>query len=154
MVSLDKLADLIEQHSDYAVEFGDPHCDLSPTSERVDETQKILGCKLPPSYLWFVKNYGGGEVYGEEIYSIYPVLSDKSVGDISYQSKWHHERNFVSGSAVVICSNDFGETFFLDIDSCDENGEFPVYVQAGNTKKKYANSFADFLYKRISDPEE
>lgn len=59
---------LIAEHTDEAVEFGDPNSDLGPTEERINETQELLGCKLPISYLWFVQNYGGGEIYGEEIY--------------------------------------------------------------------------------------
>lgn len=150
---LEELADLIDKHSEDAVEFGDPNCNLAPTNERIEETEQILGCKLPPSYLWFVKTYGGGEVYGEEIYSIYPALSGQSAGDIAYQTRWFRERNFVRASDVVICSNDFGETFFLDSATCDQNGEYPVFIQGGNTTKKYANNFGEFLYKRISNPE-
>lgn len=152
-MKLDDLEQLIEEHAGDAVEFGDSNCDLSPTDERIEETECLIGCKLPPSYLWFVKNYGGGAVYGEEIYSIYPVFSEQSVGDIAYQTKWSRDNGFVDNSDVVVCSNDFGETFVLDASSPSEDGEYPVYLKAGAHKKKYAVSFGEFLYKRISDPE-
>ncbi|QEM80898.1 SMI1/KNR4 family protein [Halomonas binhaiensis] len=150
---LDDLDLLIEEYNGDAVEFGDSNCDLSPTEERIRETECLIGCKLPPSYLWFVKKYGGGEVYGEEIYSIYPVLSEQSIGDVSYQTKWSRDRGLVENSDVVICSNDFGETFVLDSASPGEDGEYPVYLKAGASKKEYATSFGEFLYKRISNPE-
>ena len=151
--SLAALSKLISEHSDDGVEFGDSHCELSPTERRIDETEAALGCKLPPSYLWFLKKYGGGEVYGEEIYSIYPVLSKQSVGDVVYQTRWSRSRNFVNETAIVVCTNDFGEIFYMDTSSSDEAGEYPIFVKAGREERKYADTFADFLFKRISDPE-
>ncbi|WP_299289095.1 SMI1/KNR4 family protein [uncultured Tateyamaria sp.] len=148
----DKLASLISDHSDDAVEFGDASCDLSPTDERVAETEELLGCKLPISYLWFVRNYGGGEVYGEEIYSIYPVLSEKSVGDIVYQTRWWREKGLVERTDIVVSSNDFGEVFYMDTSKKNADGEYPVCVKAGKIVQKYANRFDEFLSKRIENP--
>lgn len=54
------LAKLIELNRGDAVEFGNANCDLNPSQVRVQETEDQVGAKLPPSYLWFVKNYGGG----------------------------------------------------------------------------------------------
>ena len=150
---LDDLKKLIENSSGDDVELGDADCDLSPTDERIEETEGALGIKLPPSYLWFVRNYGGGQIYGEEIYSIYPVLSEQSVGDIAYQSRWAREKKLVKADAVVVCSNDFGEIFYLDPSEATPDGEYPVVVKAGKIEKRYADSYADFLFKRISDPE-
>ncbi|RED43069.1 SMI1/KNR4 family protein [Aestuariispira insulae] len=150
---LDDLKKLIEDSSDDDVEFGDPSCDLSPTGARIQETEGALGVALPPSYLWFVQNYGGGEVYGEEIYSIYPALSEESVGDIVYQTRWARQKKLVKPDAVVVCSNDFGEIFYLDPSETDIDGEYPVVVKAGENEIRYAASFAEFLFKRISDPE-
>jgi len=152
-VNFSELSRLIEENMGDVVEFGNSSCDLNPSSERLKETEKLLGVKLPPSYLWFVKNYGGGEVYGEEIYSIYPVLSEQSVGDIAYQTKWFRDKGFVSKSDVVISSNNFGEIFFLNTSESDDLGEYPVYIKVGDSKMKYADNFAEFLYKRISAPE-
>lgn len=152
-MDFDKLTSLINANIGDAVELGNANCDLNPSEKRIEETEKILGVKLPESYIWFVKNYGGGEVYGEEIYSIYPELSEQSVGDISYQTKWFREKSLVGSSDVVICSNDFGETFFFDTSKGNDKGEYPVYVKAGTSQKKYADSFAEFLYKRILEPE-
>ena len=153
-MNVHELAKIIEEYSDDVVQFGDSECDLSPSSERIRETEKLLECELPPSYKWFVKNYGGGEVYGEEIYSIYPVLSDYSVGDIVYQTKWFRDKGFVSELDIVVCSNDFGEIFFLDTSMKDDDFEYPVYIIIGENKKLYAESFAEFLYKRILNPED
>lgn len=153
MTSITELEKLIAEYSGNGVEFGTASSDLSPTDERVAETENKIGCKLPPSYLWFVKNYGGGHVYGEEIFAIYPVLSDLSVGDIAYQTKSEREQGFVRDSAVVVCSNDFGETFYFDTSTQDDDGEYPVFVKAGANEKRYADGFAGFLYKRIENPE-
>jgi len=154
VISFKNLAKLIDEHQNDGVELGDSNCDLNPTPKRIAETEDALGCKLPPSYLWFVKNYGGGEIYGEEICSIYPVFSEQSIGDIAYQTRWAQDKGFVSDTAIVICRNDFGEIFFMDSALLSEGGEYPVFVQAGAVSKVYAENFADFLLKRISNPED
>lgn len=146
------LIKIIEENTGDAVEFGDSECDLSPSMERITETETLIGVSLPSSYIWFVKNYGGGEVFGEEIFSIYPTFGNESVGDIAYQTLWFREQNFVRNTDIVICSNDFGEVFLMDATLLNENNEYKIFIQLGKNKQEYARSFDDFLIKRISNP--
>lgn len=148
-MSLEGLKVLIEENSDEITEFGDPAGGLSPSTLRIRETEAILGAKLPPSYLWYVNRYGSGEINGDEIFSIYPEYSDRSVGDIAYQSLWWRKNEFVSNSSIVICSNVFGEVWFLEPNKEDENGEFPVVLKSGNEESIYAPNFAQFLARKI-----
>lgn len=147
------LAKLIELNRGDAVEFGNANCDLNPSQVRVQETEDQVGAKLPPSYLWFVKNYGGGEIYGEEIFSIYRAFRPESTGDIGVNTCRFREAGFISPTEIVVCSNDFGEIFTLDVSVSCDNGEYPVYVRRGQQREAYAENFAAFLVKRIKNPE-
>ncbi|SFU58476.1 SMI1-KNR4 cell-wall [Aliiroseovarius crassostreae] len=128
-------------------------CDLNPSMVRIQETEDLVGAKLPPSYLWFVKNYGGGEIYGEEIFSIYRVFQPESAGDIGVNTLRFREAGFIAQSEIALCSNDFGEIFTLDVSVHSDEGEYPVYVRRGKQREAYAENFAAFLAKRISNPE-
>lgn len=67
------------------VNFGTPE-------DAVDESwilkaEKYLGFPLTTSYKWFLREYRGGEICGEEIYSIYGLdFESVNGGDIVY----HH----------------------------------------------------------------
>ena len=41
-----------------------------PLDDWIDKAQARLGVKFPPSYIWWLKNYSGGEIYGDEIFSV------------------------------------------------------------------------------------
>lgn len=153
-MTLDDLAELISDNWDDAVEFGDAKIDkdIVPSKARIEETERLLGAKLPPSYLWFVNNYGGGEVYGEEIYSVYDNYSNESVGDIAYATLIDRDNVSILDTDIVFCRSLFGQYFIGDTREVDDNGEYPIYIQLGNMieeREKYADSFAEFLSRRI-----
>ncbi|MGY4490748.1 hypothetical protein ACVW0A_001004 [Pseudomonas sp. TE3610] len=115
----------------------------------VAKAESILGWSLPPSYLWFLKNYGGGEIGSEEIYSIYGM--DFNVvcgGDIVY----HHIVGRKAGwdkSKLLISETDFGELFMFDCSSVFE-GEYPILQRLPSGELiHYAADFYGFLYRRI-----
>ncbi|MDO9417157.1 SMI1/KNR4 family protein [Pararhizobium sp.] len=147
------LAELIDLNRDKAVEFGSGNCDLNPTATRVQETEDRVRAKLPPSYLWFVNNYGGGEIYGEEIFSIYRVFRPESAGDIAVNTCRFRESGFISATEIALCANDFGEIFTLDVSVSSDDGEYAVYVRRGQYRVAYAENFAEFLAKRIQNQE-
>ena len=66
------------------VNFGTPSDAVG--EEWVMKAENALSRKLPESYKWFLKRYAGGEVGGEEIYSIYGVPFElEHGGDIVFQ---------------------------------------------------------------------
>ena len=83
----------IESHADI-INFGS-------TSDAVDDhwitkSEDYLGVKLPESYLWFLKNYSGGEIAGEEIYSIYGMeFENINGGDIVFQHITNKRNNLI-----------------------------------------------------------
>jgi hypothetical protein len=109
-----------------------------------------LGMRFPPSYIWWLKNYKGGEINGEEIFSVYnPEFSDIAGGDVIYINELHRKNGFSSPHQLVIQSNDQGEDYYFDLEQVDDKGESPVFVDS--TRKKYADNFLHFLALKLAE---
>jgi len=116
------------------------------SDEWIVKAQKRLNVIFPPSYIWWLKNYGGGEILGDEIFSVYE--RDEVVGgDVVYMNELDRKNKRAMDSELMIQNTDFGEIYFLDLTQVDEHGESPVYNKT--TGKKYADDFLDFLKKKI-----
>lgn len=77
------LENLINRNEDVAA-FGTPADAVA--DEWIIKAEQRLGHPLPDSYKWFLRNYAGGEVGTEEIYSIYGMdFDDINGGDIVFQ---------------------------------------------------------------------
>lgn len=141
------VAALIEKHSSI-VNFGSKK--NSPTDEWILKAEASLRRALPKSYKWFLREYGGGEVGGEEIYSIYGLpFESVNGGDIVFQHIINQRSDLLDDSKLVICETDFGEVFFFDYKSSNET-EPAIYVRLPSGEcKSYANNFYEFLAKRI-----
>ena len=124
-------------------EYGD-----GVSEKWIMEAENRLGFSLPHSYKWWLRHYGGGEIYGEEIFSIYEQDFDMAVGgDIVYNYELNTKRKNYSEDKVLICeTND--DVFYFDLSKGDDKGELPIY-SLNNDGEKYANDFIDFLKKRI-----
>ena len=133
------------------VELFDKHFDLinmgtsedSPGSDWIDAAEKTLSVTFPASYKWFLNNYGGGDICGEEIYSIYCLPFDEAVGgDIVYQNTIAND-NLKKGR-VVVSNTDFGEEFFFDANEMEK-----IYISLGENIQPYADNFIEYLKKRL-----
>ncbi|WP_132794633.1 SMI1/KNR4 family protein [Tenacibaculum skagerrakense] len=81
-MNYDKIKLIIKNNSNLVAfsEFGDGTSDVW-----IKKAEARLKVKFPPSYIWWLKNYGGGEINGEEIFSIYELDFDTVIGgDIVY----------------------------------------------------------------------
>lgn len=140
------LVRIIEEADDSVkfASFGDGISD-----DWVKLAEKRLGITFPKSYIWWLKNYNGGEVYGEEIYSVYCIDFDKVVGgDIVYINELSR-KNDSSFKDKLIISETEDEVFYFDLSNGLKDDEYPVYELHSNTL--YANSFAEFLKRRITE---
>lgn len=138
---------LINSH-DSVVDFGSS--DDAPADKWFDKAEKKLGVKLSESYKWFLQNYSGGEIGGEEIFSIYGVnFEDINGGDIVFQHITNLKNRLTETNHIVVSETDFGEVFFFNYTKFD-GVECPIYLRlpSGNNEL-YANDFYDFLQKRI-----
>lgn len=133
--------------SENCVEFADFGDGIS--ENWIKKAEEHLGFELPNSYKWWLKNYSGGEIYGEEIYSIYEQDFDTVVGgDIVYMYELNKKNKNYPENAVVICeAND--DVFYFDLSMKNDENEYPIYSL--NDNKHYANDFIEFLKKRITE---
>jgi hypothetical protein len=141
MDQYDRIQQLIIENSDIAefATFGD-----GVSEEWIRRAESALGFKLPMSYKWWLRNYGGGDIGGEEIFSVYGEEFDTVVGgDIVFMYRQQHEN---AAGFVPICHSDIDGVFSFDR-SAGEGAEWPVISQG--TGKVYANTFLEFLEKRI-----
>ena len=115
------------------------------------KAEEVLGCTLTPSYKWFLMNYGGGEIGGEEIYSVYGMDFESAVGgDIVYQHLLGLRSGRTKPQELVVSTTDFGEVFFFDYSRSD-GSECPLSLKFGSGEPShYACNFYEFLCKRIS----
>lgn len=117
------------------------------SEEWIEKAEKRLNVKFPVTYKWWLSNYNGGEVYGEEIYSVYGIEYDSAVGgDIVYinEISRKNDKDFFD---KIIISEPQDSLFYFDISSGLIDGEYPIYEYY--TKEKYADTFLEFLKRRI-----
>ena len=116
------------------------------------KAEEKLGIILPNSYKWFLKSYGGGEIAGEEIYSIYGMDFEKATGgDIVYIYLMNRRHELFGIDKLTICDNDGEEIFYFATNQPNSDGEYPIYRidHIEGTEELYANNFLEFLMKRI-----
>ena len=136
------------------IEEADDSVDFASFGEGISDdwvksAEKRLGITFPKSYIWWLKNYNGGEVYGEEIYSVYCIDFDKVVGgDIVYINELSR-KNDSSFKDKLIISETEDEVFYFDLSNGLKDDEYPVYELHSNIL--YAHSFAEFLKRRITE---
>ena len=143
-----ELEQLIAAHPSI-VDFGSPSNAVS--DEWIARAEAALERPLPASYRWFLQRYGGGEIGGEEIYSIYGIpFETANGGDIVFQHVVNRNAGVLGESKLVVSATDFGEIFFFDYDAF-RNGECPVDLRLPSGEHiRYAEDFHDFLRKRIA----
>ena len=114
------------------------------SDEWITKAEERLHFIFPESYKWWLKNYMGGEIYGEEIFSIYGLDFDRVVGgDIVYINELNREEGFSNSEQLVICEGEDGMFYFQKQESLTD--ELAVFRDG----EYYASNFTEFLLKRI-----
>ena len=114
------------------------------SDEWITKAEERLHFIFPESYKWWLKNYMGGEIYGEEIFSIYGLDFDSVVGrDIVYINELNREEGFSNSEQLVICEGEDGMFYFQKQESL--TNELAVFRDG----EYYASDFIEFLLKRI-----
>ena len=137
--------EMIEKMSDADIvsfgKFGNWH-----SKAEIEEAENRLKTKFPESYKWWLNRYSGGEIYGNEIYSLYDNnYDDESYrGDIVYINERKRKNGNFDSKMLVFCDTD-EETFAFDTSKKNENNEYPVYEIRSN--KLYADNFISFFEK-------
>ena len=114
------------------------------SDEWITKAEESLHFIFPESYKWWLKNYMGGEIYGEEIFSIYGLDFDRVVGgDIVYINELNRKEGFSNSEQLVICEGEDGMFYFQKQESL--TNELAVFRDG----EYYASNFIEFLIKRI-----
>ena len=114
------------------------------SDEWITKAEERLHFIFPDTYKWWLKNYMGGEIYGEEIFSIYGLDFDRVVGgDIVYINELNREEGFSNSDQLVICEREDGMFYFQKQESL--TNELAVFRDG----EYYASDFIEFLIKRI-----
>ncbi len=118
----------------------------------IARTEARLGLSLPPSYRWWLRHYGGGEVGGEEIFSVYDTENPAGGGDLLRMHELNRRRGRVQGNELYLCQPGTDEEFFFRT-SLTVNGEWPIIRRdrIHHTEEVYAPDFASFLFRKISE---
>ncbi|MBB4077371.1 hypothetical protein GGR08_001702 [Bartonella fuyuanensis] len=145
-----QLIDKVNKYDDEIINFGTAEDAVSDV--RIKEAEKTLGLQFTTSYKDFLKNYKGGEIGYEEIFSIYNAsFEDHPAGDIVHKNLYHRKHGFATLEQLVVSRTDFGETFYFDYTQF-QDGECPLYVKIpSGASHYYASNFYEFLCKRIKD---
>ncbi|VEJ46086.1 SMI1/KNR4 family protein [Bartonella vinsonii] len=114
----------------------------------IEKAEKALGLQFTSSYKSFLEHCKGGDIGGEEIYSLYDNPMGIPAGDIVFQNLNDRKRGFTTSEQLVV-SYDLDETFYFDYAQF-RDGECPIYVMfADEESEYYASNFYEFLCKRI-----
>ncbi|WP_254473838.1 SMI1/KNR4 family protein [Bartonella sp. B1098] len=144
--TLSDVTKLVDKYNDTA-RFGT--ADNAVDEIWIKKAEKTLGLKFTSSYKDFLKNYRGGEIGCDEIFSVYGDSVGTPVSDIVYRNLLDRKNGFAKPQQLVVCTNDFGETFYFDY-SQFQDGECPLYVEIpSGASHYYASNFYEFLCKRI-----
>ena len=114
------------------------------SDEWITKAEERLHFIFPETYKWWLKNYMGGEIYGEEIFSIYGLDFDSVIGgDIVYINELNRKEGFSNSEQLVICEGEDGMFYFQKQESL--TNELEVFRDG----EYYARDFIEFLIKRI-----
>lgn len=92
MEKIEELIKLIENTE--GVEFAS--YGVGTSDEWIEKAEKRLSFEFPKSYKWWLKKFNGGEVYGDEIFSIYEMDFDDVIGgDIVYINELNRKNKLV-----------------------------------------------------------
>ncbi|WP_375645233.1 MULTISPECIES: SMI1/KNR4 family protein [unclassified Bartonella] len=145
------LIDKVNKYDDEIINLGSEDDEENETDDlQIEKAEKTLGLQFTSSYKVFLKKYGGGEIGGEEIFSIYGDYGEGiPAGDIVYRNLLNRKHGFVTAEQLIVCEADFDETFYFDYTQF-RDGECPLYVRlALGDCEYYASNFYEFLCKRI-----
>lgn len=119
------------------------------SEDAIRAAEGALGVAFPPSYRWWLRNFGGGQVGGDIVYGLdeaaidAPDIVKLRAADMADRIMQPHELRFYIGNA---------ESFLFDTRRRLESGEFAIYyLEAGQPASRYADSYDEFLRRRIDE---
>ncbi|WP_375651101.1 SMI1/KNR4 family protein [Bartonella sp. OT172YNZD] len=148
--TLDDVVELVDKYNGDIINFGTE--DDAVGDLVIEKAEKALGLQFTSSYKSFLEHCKGGDIGGDEIYSLYENPIGVPFGDIVFQNLNYYRKNgFVTPEQLAVSRTDFGETFYFDYTQF-RDGECPLYVMLPSEDcEYYASNFYEFLCKRIKE---
>lgn len=123
----------------------------------IDSAEQHLGMRFPPSYRWWLLEYGAGYLGGYELQGLFPepiVKRDPEVpliGDIVDLSNRNANLRWYPSHLLEILSYEGDEVYFFDTRRRSNDGEWPVVcIYAGASEPEdVAPNFAEFLRRQL-----
>lgn len=125
--------------------------------EWITTAESELGFSLPPSYLWWVREYGNAYLNGGWILTLdEPEHRDITDADLIYMHRLNLEDDFRKEhfpNRLDVYTPDSDEQYYFDLSSRDEQGEFPVmcHDMMNGIIDVYAPTFAAFLERLLDE---
>lgn len=141
----EQLVHLIEQK-----EVSFPPLGSGVSESSILNAEAELRVRFPPSYRWWLLNYGGGQIGQDLVYGLdeagigAPDITALNKADLTDGLRQSHEIMFYIGNE---------ERFFFDLSRQNNSGECPVChrIFGEDQDVDYAWTFDEFLQKRISE---
>ena len=133
-MEFEEIKNLIESSPN--IEFG-----LGVSDDIIRKAEEKLEFAFPKEYKLWLKNYGWGEIYGEDIFGLYNEEFD-SYPNVVFTNLKMRQENFILENELSVQMNDFAEIYFFEKDNEQ------VFIKFGDAKELYADSFFHFIVKK------
>jgi hypothetical protein len=125
--------------------------------EVIADAEHHLGLSFPPSYRWWLRNYGGGYLNGYALQGLFPEMIDARepgeplTGDVVHLATPNAQAPAHPKHLLEILSVEGDEVFFLDTARPSPDGEYPVVCRHAGAPgvQDVAPDFATFLEREL-----
>lgn len=132
---------------------GDGDFDGNKPESLIEKAEQTLNLKFPPTYRQFLKEFGCGDIGGEEFYGLIDEeFTNSSVPNGIWLTLNERKNIGLANEFVIIYSTGDGIYYALDISRPGNEGECPVVelTPDGQKIKDVAEDFGKFFYDTIS----
>jgi hypothetical protein len=125
----------------------------------IDEAEKILSVKMPPSYRLFLRELGAGSFNGKEFYGITKEsnMHEGSVPNGIWYTLEERSTGNLPDQMIVVGANDFNELYAIDARKQTDELESPVVIwipglsQHTDLLNICARSFGEYFLTEVSN---
>ncbi|MFD2444179.1 SMI1/KNR4 family protein [Bacillus sp. CGMCC 1.16607] len=150
-MSINKALEIIETNQEEAYFIGEIN------EQTIIDAEYKLKVKFPKSYREFLKKYGLGDIFGQEIYGL--GIDEAGIPNMIWITKELREIENLPNNLICFYFADDGEYFCLDCSKVQSNNDnnAPVvsYISGLPIKEQpfeiIAENFGDFLFELLNN---
>ena len=132
---------------------GDGDFEGAKPDSLIEKAEKVLNLIFPPTYRRFLKEFGCGDIGGEEFYGLINEEFENSTIPNGIWLTLNERKNMgLAKEYIIIYATGDGTYYALDTANKDHTGESPVVALAPNGKvlEIIAEDFGKFFYDIIN----